>query len=960
MKPSGTLYGFRIESGEYINEEGAKLYLARHESGARLAYLAREDENKTFAIAFPTLPDDDTGVFHIIEHSVLCGSDNFPVKEPFVELLKSSLNTFLNALTYEDRTVYPVSSRCDKDFYNLTNVYLDAVFRPLMRKSPDVFRQEGWHIEKNDDGSHLVNGVVYNEMKGAYSSPDELAQSELSRMLFTDTLYARDSGGSPAAIPSLTYEKFISQYKKYYSAENAYIYLDGSVDLDSILPLIDSYLKEKTGGEPYRAECTTYEKNLFNTVKFPVSSDADSKPFLLLSSLFSDYKNSLELLAARIIASALTDSSEAPLKKALLDSGLVEEVSLYTNISLRQTVIIELRGIDDARAEELKALVYETIKSIAKSGIDKRLLRATLARIEFNLREADHGSLPRGIANALAAFGTWVYGGEVKDAFLYEKDIEKLKELVDTDFFDKTLLAMTVESPTRAGVLAIPDKEECVRIQSEEKERVNKLVASLSESEYEGLFAETLSMKNAQNREDTPEALASIPRLCTSDISSSVPDNEADISEYLGAKILRQKIKTDGIMYTNLYFNASDLTKDEIITLRLLSSTLANMPTENSSLIELKTAIKENLGSLSASYLPVPLLDEDDATAVYFTLSASSLTSRESELKSLITEVLLKTDFSAKDSFYKNALRLGSLCDDMLLSAPDSLAYSYCRAMLSSGGAVTEYASGISSFPYIKSLVKNFDAKANDILLSLSALAKKLFVKERLTVAIAGDVSEGFTEELISAFPSGKAAPKKSGIEKIAPTGAGIESGGGVSYALRGACVPEAKELLGPLRVARSILSFEFLWNEVRVRGGAYGAGFGTRRNGVVEMYSYRDPSPDKSILTFERCADYLRTLADSGSPIDGFIIGAFGDYDVLRTPKTEAAQEILDILCGWSREDEIAMREALLKTSADDLKKCADLVEAAMKDSAFAVAGPLESLGKVGGIERYVKATET
>ena len=957
MKLGEKLYGFTVESEEYINEERATLYIARHESGARLAHLAREDENKTFAIAFPTLPDDDTGVFHILEHSVLCGSDAFPVKEPFVELLKSSLNTFLNALTYQDRTVYPVSSRCDKDFYNLTHIYLDAVFRPLCRKSPDVFRQEGWHVEKNEDGSHKINGVVYNEMKGACSSPDEIAEDELSRMLFEGTLYARNSGGDPAAIPTLTYEKYLSQYKKHYAAENAYIYLDGSVDLDSILPLIDSYLKEATGGTLHRAECVTEEKDLFSTVKYPVSSDADSKPFMLLASLFSSHKNSLELLASRIISAALTDSSEAPLKKALLDSGLVEEAALYTHTTLLQTVIIELRGIDDSRAEELRRLVSDTIRKIAEDGIDKKLLRATLARIEFNLREADHGTLPRGVANALSVFGNWVYGGEAKEAFLYESDIKKLWSLVDTDYFDKTLLAMTVDSVTKAGVLAIPDKEECVRIATEEKERTDALVAALAPDEYEKLYSETLSMKKAQDREDTPEALATIPRLSASDISSAVPDYETKVSELSGAKILYQNTKTDGIMYTNIYFNASDLAKDEIITLRLLSSVLANMPTARHSLIELKTAIKENLGAFAASYTPVPLLNEDDASCVYFTLSTSALTSRKDEMLGLIAEVLLETDFTAKDALYKNALRLGTLCDDMLLSSPDSLAYSYCRGMLSSGGAVSEYAAGISSFSYIKSLARDFDAKADGVLLSLESLAKKLFVKERLTLAVTGDREGGFAESLVALLPSGDSAPYKTSVEKISPTGAGIESGGGVSYALRGASIPRAKALLGPLRVARSILSFEFLWNEVRVRGGAYGAGFGTRRNGVMETYSYRDPSPDKSIETFEKCADYLRTIADSGTPIDGFIIGAFGDYDVLRTPKTEAAQEIADFLSGWTREDEIAFREALLTTDGAALKKCADVIDEAMKNSAFAVAGPLEALKKVKGITRFVKS---
>lgn len=959
MRLNEILYGFSVKSIENIPEAGGKLYIAEHvKTGARLAYLDRIDTNKSFAIAFPTIPEDDTGVFHIIEHSVLCGSENFPVKEPFVELLKGSLNTFLNALTYEDRTVYPVSSRCDKDFYNLTKVYLDAVFKPLMLKSPSVFRQEGWHAELQGDGSHKINGVVYNEMKGAYSSPDELAASELSRLLFPSGPYSKDSGGNPEKIPSLSYESFVGFYKKYYHPSNAYIYLDGSVRLDEILPLIDSYLSEYERCDISPSFESELAKGLrSSTVKFAVSEDADSKPLFLLGSLFSDFSNPTELLATKILTSTLTDSNESPLKKAILDKGLAEEVSIYTNTSRYQTVIIELRGVEEKRRDEISSAVESVIRSIANDGIDRSSLLATINRTEFKLRESDYGSLPHGVANALSIFGTWIYGGEPHDAFKFEDALREIRAKLDTDYFEKLLLSATVDSPSRANVLAIPDADGNARREREEKERIDSLVSSLTKEEYQALLDETKKMQEAQEREEGQEALSKIPVLELSDISALPDEIRTRDFTVSGARFLHHDIKTDGIMYTNLHFNASDLKEDELVLLTVLTASLTNLPTESYSVLGLRTAIKENLGSFGVSPTAYNILSEKDGAGASLVVSVSVLESKKRSLISLLSEVLCKTRYDSRELFKKTVFQLRSVCEDTLSSSAETLAFSSCRAMICKSGAINEYISGLKSFGYIKNLADNFNEAWEGELRKLSDLAKRLFVKERLVGSVSGECEDEFFAALANIFPSGSTAPKMSSVLPLKSEGVGIPTGAGVAHTALGLLLPEARDMLGALRVVRSILSYEFLWNEVRVRGGAYGTGFGARRNGALEFYSFRDPSPQKTLECYRRCADYLRAVARSGDDLTRFIIGAVGDYDLLTTPRSASAQAAADVITGWRREDEIKLREGILKTAREDLLKAADIIEKASLSSALAVAAPKDTLKKIDKIVKVERA---
>ena len=950
MKINEKLHGFFVVSKEEIREAAGTLYHFEHEkTGARLAFLDREDTNKSFAIAFPTLPEDDTGVFHIIEHSVLCGSEKFPVKEPFVELLKGSLNTFLNAMTYEDRTVYPVASRCDKDFYNLTDVYLDAVFNPRMKSDRSVFRQEGWHLE-NSGGSYACNGVVYNEMKGAYSSPDELGFSALSNLLFEGTPYGKDSGGRPSAIPTLTYEGFLAAHDKYYHPSNAYVFLDGSVNLSEILPLIDSYFSryDKKDIEVDFASSPVMGES-FARVGF-APADENPRSTLYLGYVFSSFDKATELLATTLITDVLAGSNDAPLKKVILDSGLAEDVSVYTNRAKMQTIVVQIYGIDEKDADTLKALVEKTIRDLAAGGLSKERLESNLGRIEFKLREADHGSLPKGIANALAAFSSWVYGGTVKESLAYEDLIADLYSLIPTDYFEKTLLAATVDSPSRATVLLVPDREAEKKREEEEEKLVRNLVDSLSKKELDKLLAETEKMTEWQSSEDSPEALASLPSLSLSDVSDT-PDRVTTQDYKVGSvRVLSHGIETAGILYTTLYFNASDLDAEELSALSLLSSVLQNLPTESYSPEELKNKIKANLGSFSVSTSSSALTDGSGRAVPFITLTASALSHKAELIPHIVSEVLLGSKFSATSEIRKIVLQLRSLTDEMIASSPDSIARGRAEAMVAVGGRISDCFGGMEFARFIRALAKELDGNISKIAERLCALAERVFTASRLTVSVSGDGRERLAENLAAIFPVGTPVPDYSNLEKLPTANEGLVTPAAISHTAKMFVSDKARELLGPLRVVRSILSYEYLWNNVRVKGGAYGTGFITRRNGLIGFYSYRDPSPAATLNCFSGASDYLRRLASDGADLTKFIIGAMGEYDILYTPRTRTAQAAADVITGWSFEKECAVKRAMIDTGADELRLVADLIDENLRSAATAVAASKETVESLDG----------
>ncbi|MBP3401924.1 MAG: insulinase family protein [Clostridia bacterium] len=940
--------GFSLVRQTKIDELDATLYELRHiKTDAELIYIDRDDENKTFAIAFTTPPKDSTGVFHIIEHSVLCGSQKYPLKDPFAELLKGSLNTFLNALTYEDRTVYPVSSRCEKDFQGLVDVYLDAVFAPKLLENPSIFSQEGWHYEYNKESDTLsYNGVVYNEMKGVYSSPDEVGEMELSRALYSDSIYRHDSGGNPDCIPDLTYEQFKATHKKHYHPTNAKIIIDGKMDVEAVLSIIDSHISRFERGERV-APPKKSEERIAPTeyVRYEISENEDEngRARVLFGYVYSDYSDKVAHLTATILADLLCGSNASPLKKALLDKGLCKDAVIYTSKSLEQTVTLEIRDTDKEKLGEIEKTVDEVVRGLATAGIDKSRLTSIINNIEFKLRERDYGTLPSGIAYSLSAFGSWIYGGKPEDALIVTNALTEIRKKVDSDYFEKALLEMTVDNPHRATVVMLPDKSLAKEVAIKEKERLETIRKSLSNDELAKIEAAESELRRWQASEESEEELACLPRLEISDIPKKTASIKSDEFSVNGINFIKNKVKTNGIIYISMYFDASDLSSDELTTLSLLSAALLNFPTESHDVLALQSDIKANLGSF---FISTYSAKKNGAITPYLKVGASALASKCDDIIRIAKEVLTTSKINDAGEISSIIAQAKSQIEDAIITSGESLALSRVEASLGGIASVNEYMTGYEAYKVLSRLAKSEELVKEETE-KISALLSRIIAKNRLTVSITGECDQSFPERLVSIFPVGDEFSRKKN-EICADKSEFFVIPSKVAYAVIGGCSDEVRENLGLMRVVRSILSYEYLWNTVRVKNGAYGTGFVPRREGMISFYSYRDPAPASSIEYYRESSSYLRTLAESGCDLTKFIIGAIGEYDVLITPRTASALATQNYLTGWTDEDDLKVRNDMLSVTPAGLIKAADIIDRLLDEASMTVVGSDRHLGSL------------
>lgn len=935
MEINEIIHGFTVAEKRKTASPEGNIYILEHKkTGARVVYFEREDRNKTFAIGFRTLPTDDTGVFHIIEHSTLCGSKKFPTKEPFVELLKCSLNTFLNAFTCEDKTVYPVSSQNDKDFYNLVSVYLDAVFSPLMIENENIFLQEGWHYSFDGEGKAGYNGVVYNEMTGAYSSPEELSALELSRSLFAGTPYAFDSGGNPESIPTLTYDDFRSAHKKHYHPSNSTVILDGSVDLDGILPLIDSYFsryERRTPALPdYEITPTISEPRRV----FYRADDGDGRGRVRISigSVFADYKNRLENLAATVLISTLAGSNESPLKKALLDKRLCDDVYMYVNRGEMQTFIVEIIGVKEEKADEAISELQIAAKRLITEGISKSELSATLSHLEFKLTEGESGSMPKGVSHALAIIDALYYGEDIGSVFEDEAKLAELSALIPTGYFEELLERILLKPTHAATVLLIPDPEL--------KSSPSPDLSGLTEDQITALMEKEVALLTAQSEQDSPEALKTIPTLEISDLDRTGEFNTPKEDSHLGRRIILPTVKSESILYASLFFDCSDLDEESLTLLTLLSAAITNLETENYSPLELSSKIKATLGSfatVTGSTSPI-----DGRAMPYIKLIGSALAKNADELVKLTEEALLRTRYTDRDMLEKLLFQIRSVTEDSMRESGDALALGRAEAHTTPYGKIMESLVGLDAYLRIKQYIKTHSEHPEALSEALAALAKKVFVRERITVSVASSEKEGecarsLARRLTELFPCSNTEVVPIDYKPLERGREVIEIPTDTSYTALALYSEEAKRNYGILRIARTVLSYGYLWENVRVKGGAYGTGFSARRMGAMSFHSYRDPSPEQSLATYRSAPEALRALA-SDTDLSRYIIGVIGDLDQPKSPRLEAAQATADALNGWTAERDAAEREKILTANKDSLLLAADIIEQAEKSSSEAV----------------------
>ncbi|MBR3965141.1 MAG: insulinase family protein [Clostridia bacterium] len=951
LKENQRLCGFivtRVRERESLG--GAFVEMTHEKSGASLCFSDNGEDNKLFCIGFKTLPTDSTGVFHILEHSVLCGSEKYPVREPFVELLKSSMKTFLNAMTYPDKTIYPVSSRNTADFMNLTSVYLDAVFAPAILKDKNIFYQEGHHVELDGD-TPSYKGVVFNEMKGAMSGVDDNIEIGINSLLFPNNCYRFNSGGAPEEIPDLTYEQFIKTYKKHYHPSNALIYLDGDIPLVETLTLIDSYLSRFDAAPVSLDIEPSVSARVERTEYFEVAEgeDGENKAILTVGKLLCGFEDKRKLLAAKVLCNALADSNEAPLCRALLSSGLGEDLSLYLSDGIAQTaLILQVRNMNDADSDKVIAIIRDTARSLIEGGLDRGALRASINRIAFRLRQTPE---PQGLYRASAAFDSWLYGG---DPMLYldnEGEADALRAMLEDDTFEKLLAEMLLDDKV-AILHMLPSATLGAEKREREAARLANELAAMSEDEKAELRREGAALALWQQTPDTAEQLATLPTLPLSQIGDMPELTRTELGEIAGVKLLYHPVKTSGITYISLYFSLCDLTLDELSAAALLPALFGELSTENYSVAALQQEIKTYIGAVSYD-LGVHSRDGVvDKCTPCLTVRISVLDENIGKALELIEEVLLRTDLRSTDAIREIVLQEDEYAKQEAVMSGHSLAASAVGAHFSARGAVNEAIRGFSSIRYLRTLAKNFDGEVGALCDLLCRIQKNSLCRARLTASVTSSEPRR-VDAIINALPEGVALADGAEYKTALPYKMGISVPAGISFAACGYHLSRIGERAGGARgVADKILSLDYLWNEVRVQGGAYGVGMQTGRDGVMLCYSYRDPSPVRTLGVFGKMAEHIEAFCDRGEEIDKYVISAVASTEPLATPaaRGHGADERYFLGIG---EAELSRRRAeMIATDAAALRAIAPSLRAMRDEGAVCVVGFADALKGCDGLE--------
>ncbi|MCR5207172.1 MAG: insulinase family protein [Eubacterium sp.] len=957
MKINDIIHGFKIERIRESGELKGTLYEMRHiKSGAELAFLDNKENNKLFSVAFKTLPWDDTGVFHILEHSVLAGSENYPVKEPFLDLLKSSMNTFLNAMTFPDKTVYPVSSRNEQDFINLTKVYLDAVFKPAIYKNESIFRQEGWHYELDEKGKPFYNGVVFNEMKGALSSVNGLMDRVGRKYLYPDSIYGFESGGDPKSIPDLTYEDFLRAHSEFYSPSNAKIYLDGDVPLERVLTLID---------EEYLSGFDYVDKPHEIALQKPIESrditsfyaigkeDSDeNKTYISYSKAFATWEERKRIMAYSLISSYLIDSNESPLKRAILENGLAQDISFYVEDGIAQPMYtVIFKNTDISKKARINAVYKAVLSSILEKGIDKDELLAHFNQLAFSLRELEE---PAGLMRNIFALNSWLYGGDMLLYLENNKILKEVREAIDTDYFEGIIREL-LESENVLTLNMLPSKTKNEEDKREEEARVNAEYSAFSEKEKAQTQRIYEKMREWQDTPDSPEATATLPVLSLSDVGREPLWTDTEELDKNGVKILYHKLSSNGIVNCNLFFDISDKTDDTLQALALLTELFSVLPTSKHSAAELQKEIKKYIGELDFAIDTLANSDKPSECKNYFTVKISALEESLDKALELVGEILSETDFRQPKLINENVLQVSETLYQQVVSAGNAFALKRVLSNASAASYVSELTGGYSILRYINSFKEAFNEKITPYISLIETEVKNIFVSSRLTLGVTADSLPDEAAEFLKTLPEGKAAGEVFTTELKPPVKEIILIPSGVSYAGYGTNIkPLGYEYSGKLTVLSTLLTFGYLWNEIRVHGGAYGCGFRAGINGVASFYSYRDPNPLNSVEVYKNTGEFIKAFVDSGEAVDRYIISSVAATEPLALPSKLGYIADVNFLMGYSYEDKYKTRQEMLTLKADGLLSLCPLFDKMREESSVCIVGNEELLSSAEGYTVY------
>ena len=944
--------GFEIKNITELSDVKGTLYEMQHvKTGAKLAWLDRADENKTFAIAFKTIPENDTGVFHILEHSVLNGSKKYPVREPFVELLKGSMQTFLNAMTFPDKTLYPVSSRNDKDFMNLMSVYMDAVFHPAIYTNPNIFYQEGWHYEiRHEEDTPIYKGVVLNEMKGAFSSVDETIIDELNRMLFPDNCYQYVSGGDPEHITDLSYESFIETHQKFYHPSNARVWLDGTLDINEVTKFInDEYFSQYENEEMDFSIPNQVEREAqHHTVQYELSKDEskEHRTQIALARIVSSYDQPLKNLAWGLLSTILVSSNESELKKAIIEQNLGEDVELDIYDGIQQPwIVMCVRNTDAEKYDEVMQAIKKCAEGLIENGLDHDAILATLNQLEFKYREKHE---PAGVMFAQRALETWLYDGNITQGFSLNPVFKELRKKVDEGYFEELLKEFFL-SDHLSTVVAVPSY-------TLSQERVEKEEAKLKEAkdswkeDVSKYIALNQTLDNWQATADTEEQLNTLPKLTKEDISKDPIVYPYEVIRKYGVDVVLHPAEDSGITYLNFYFNLAGITVDHLPSLGFFASLFTNLPTKNKTVEQIQSAIRKDLGGLSFfldAYSPTGV---HDSCIPLLGISASCLKENTEKAIDLMLEIAKETVFDPEKILPllkqdNESFRQG------LLANGQSIAMRRCAAHNSAEGVFREYVGGYESGIYEKNLEKNFEKEIDTFIQECELYQEVLFSKARCTASITGEDQLAFVEKFVDGLYTVDAQPAKMHYPLLKDKKEFIQITGGVSYSAINQNIEETGGKYSPkLNVLSHLLTYDYLWNEVRVKGGAYGTGFAVNQNGNIGAYSYRDPDVTNAINAYKHVYERVASLASSNEDLTQMIIGTIASSEPLLSPLSKVRVADRFYFTNVTYEDRKNNRKAIIETTGEELSTYADVFKKALDEGCICVVGNEETYTKLEG----------
>ena len=953
LKDIKDLKAYRIKEEKVLEEVNGKGYVLEHiKTKARVLLIQNDDKNKVFYIGFRTPPKDSTGVPHIIEHSVLCGSSKFPVKDPFVELCKGSLNTFLNAMTYSDKTVYPVASLNDKDFHNLMDVYLDAVFNPNMYSKKEIMMQEGWHYElESPDAPLTINGVVYNEMKGVYSSSDQIMYRAIEKSMLPDTEYSYDSGGFPDDIPDLTQEKFIEFHSKHYHPSNSYIYLYGDVDFVKELEYIDenylsNYDYQEMNTEISEQSEFTAPHNYREKYSLGESEDLKDNTYLSYNTVIGKSTDNKLITAMDILSYVLLDSTGAPLKKAIIDAGICKDVEASFDSGINQPVFsIIAHNANEEDNEKFIKVIDETLSDLVENGISKRALEAAINKYEFKHKEGNFGRYPKGLMLGLDALGTWLYDDDTALMIFSMNDVYKnLREEINTGYFEELIKTYILKNNHKVYTVVYPVKGLNAKNDSMLRDKLEKYKNSLTEDEIKDIIENTKHLKEYQSTPSEPELLKTIPMLGIDDIDKKSRKLNNKVTEIEHIPVISHDIFTNGISYIDINFDIGDIDCEYYSAINLLTEILKEVDTDNYRYDELTNEIDLNTGGVGFSVGISDRINSDSYYA-YFSVKTKVFHDRIDKAMKLIQEILFSSHIDDKKRLRELIAEIKTGMKTELSASGHITSSQRAGAYISKTLAAKEYLDGIEYYKFIEKYDNDFDAQYENLVEILKTALSQILRRGAVTVSYTADrkpeemLKTSLTEfsRLLSSRPPFE--NKKEVIPRI--LNEGFMTSSKVQYvAAAGNYKKDGAKYTGALNVLQIILSYDYLWVNIRVKGGAYGAMCSFSRSGMAQFMSYRDPNLMETYNIFKEIPEYIRNFSADERDMTKYIIGAISRMDTPLTPQAEGALSYICYMLGVTEEDLQRERDEVLGADADKIRALAPLIETALSQGVICAIG--------------------